>query len=597
MSALITDKLVTPCGSITNATLGGYVDAAGNVFGSAGFLSNFVVDYAGNLGVISAVVNNCTFVAEIIGGALEPGPWEMAQAGVETIGAHLGEITNNYINAGNLTNFTSANTIGYMAGNINGTGTFTIQNGPQSIGGTTYSGNGLTIFTGVNTASGILNMEPGTKIQFGEDCSNTTTRWAGNLTIQTGAVATQMTGYTANTYLCQALTNTGTYNVIGCGTCGAGGLGLATTVANNGVINIDDAMWRNQSTWSGTGTVNVKDGGTFQLGGSAIGSTTRININGCGWKNASCVEQGALNATTTGFAYQARVHVQSAACIKTNQNVNVEFAGLLTGSAPLTVSNLGTPKPNGIVQFTNTGNTYFGTMTVDGTTLSQSTYNSLQYAKIVLANGGRIGTSGNTSQVVGSLASTDSTTYWSSGDFTINTIKANGITTYAGRLLWNGGSNTALWFLNGGAENELTMTGTGNTGSVYPRNGARLILQGATFTGVQGQVRAQTGATVSAGTSTTASVTNLYFDATSKLEVRAAGAGAGLITVTAGFVPSAGWKVDLPDAMAAGTYPIVKYSGTATTVLPTVGINNSGRTVTFAYNNAVNPKVLNMILS
>ena len=595
MSALITDKLVTPCGNTTTAAAGGYLDAAGNVFGSPGFLPNYVIDYAGNLGTIP-VANNCSFIATIIGSAIEPGPWEIQQGTAETIGAHLGEITTNYINAGNLTNFASANTIGYMAGNIGGTGTFTIQNGPQSIGGTTYGGNGLTIFTGVNTCNGLLNMEPGTKIQLGEDCSNVTTRWAGNMTIGQGATATQMTSYTATTFLTQGLINNGTYNVKGCGTCGAGGLGLATTVVNNGVINIDDAMWRNQSTWSGTGTVNVLDGGTFQLVGNAIGSTTRININGCGWCNASGVQVGAINATTTGFTYQARIHVQSAACIKTNQNVNMEFAGLLTGSAPLTVSNLGTPKPNGIVAFTNTANPYFGTMTVDGTTISQSTNNSLQYAKIVLANGGRIGTNVNSSQVIGSLASADPTTYWSNGDFTVNTIKSNGVSSFAGRLLWNGGSNTSNIFLNGGPENELTLTGTGNTATVYPRNGARLILQGATFTGTQGQVRAQTGATVSAGTSTTASVSYLYIDGTSKLEVKAVGAGTSLITVTTGFVPSAGWKVDAVDALAPGTYPILKYSGTATSILPTIGINNTGRTVTFAYNNAVNPKVLNMTL-
>jgi hypothetical protein len=89
----------------------------------------------------------------------------------------------------------------------------------------------------------------------------------------------------------------------------------------------------------------------------------------------------------------------------------------------------------------------------------------------------------------------------------------------------------------------------------------------------------------------------LYIDGTSKLEVKAVGAGASLINVTLGFLPTAGWKVDLPDAMAAGTYDIVSYLGTATTVLPTIGINNSGRTVTFAYSNGTNPKKLRMILT
>jgi hypothetical protein len=88
----------------------------------------------------------------------------------------------------------------------------------------------------------------------------------------------------------------------------------------------------------------------------------------------------------------------------------------------------------------------------------------------------------------------------------------------------------------------------------------------------------------------------LYIDGTSKLEVKAVGAGASLMNVTTGFVPSAGWKVDLPDAMAAGTYDIVSYLGTATTILPTIGINNSGRTVTFSYANGTNPKKLKMTL-
>jgi hypothetical protein len=593
MSSLIITRLITPCGGIGNSTTANIVDAAGNIKGSPQFLTAFVVDYAGNLGVLSAF--DCALLATIIGSALAAGPWEMQQGTVETVGADQGTISNNYINAGNLSNYTSLNCTGIMAGNIGGSGTFTIQNGAQSIGGVAYAGNGLTIFTGNNTCTGTLDMQIGTKIQLGADASNTTTRWAGNLTIQTDAVATQFTGYTVTTYLCQALTNTGTYNIIGLGVCGAGGLGLATTVVNNGIINIEKAMWRNQSTWSGTGTVNVKDGGTFQTTTNTIGSTTRININGVGWCNASGVKVGAINMTGAAATIGARIHVQTAATIKNNTNCNTDFSGLLTGSAPLTVGTLGTPV-NGITHFSNTANTYFGTITVDGTTVNASYNNSLQYASIVLANGGRLGTSANTSQVIKSLASTDPTTYWQSGDPVNNVIKANGKTTYAGRLLWTGGQYAANYFLNGGAENELTMTGTGNTGHIYPRNGARLILQGATFTAPGGNVNVQTGATVSAGTSTTASSVRLSIDATSKLEVRAAGAGCGLMNVTTSFVPVNGWKVDLPDAMAAGTYDIVSYLGAATTVLPTIGINNSGRTVTFSYNNALNPKKLRMTL-
>lgn len=574
----VNTKLVNRRGTLMNSTGADFVDMYGTIKGKPQYENCKTVDMFGDLGC-----------------AIATGPWEMQLGTVETVGVDQGTIPNNYTNANNLSNFTSAGVTGFMSGNIGGSGTFTIQNGPQTIGGVSYAGNGITIFTGTNTCTGILNMQNNTNIQLGADCNNTTTRWAGNLTIQTGAIATQMTAYTANTYLCQALTNTGTYNVVGCGTCGAGGLGLATTVANNGVINIDKAQWRNQSTWSGTGTVNVKNGGTFQTTTNAIGSTTTININGCGWKNASCIEQGAIHCTGATATIGAKINVQTAACIKEAVSCNTTFSGLLTGSAPLTVGTLGTPV-NGITHFSNTANTYNGTITVDGTTLNASYNNSLQYAKIVLTNGGRIGTNANSGQTIRSLESSDPTTYWQSGDPVNNTIANNGITTYAGRLLWTGGQYAANYFLNGGSQNELTMTSSGNTGNIYPRTGARFIMQGATFTAPGGQVRVATGATVSAGTSTTASCTYLYIDATSKLEVKAVGAGASLMNVTTGFVPSAGWKVDLPDAMAAGTYDIVSYLGTATTVLPTIGINNSGRTVTFSYSNGTNPKKLRMHL-
>jgi hypothetical protein len=596
MSQLLTDKLVTPCGDITTSAAGGYLDAAGNVFGSPGFLPNYVVDYAGNLGFIPLLTNNCAVVATIIGTALPPGPWEMQLGTVETVGAHLGSIATNYVNAGNLTSFASLNTIGYVDGNISGTGTFNIKAGPQTIAGVTYGGNGLQIFTGTNTCAGIFNMEAGTNVQFGDDCSNAVTKWAGNLTIQTGATATQYTSFPNATYLCQALTNTGTYNVIGCGTCGVGGINYASTVANNGVINIDDAAWAAQSTWSGAGTVNVKDGGTLVTNAAASGSTNTININGCGWCGSTGATLGAINVASTG-TFTAKIKVQTASCIKANTNQSTTFSGVLSGGAPLNVSSLAATKPNAIQHFSNTGNTYYGTMTVTGTTLNASYGTSLQYAKIVLANGGRLGSSA--SQTIGSLASTDPTTYWSSADSLSHFIKNNGITTFAGRLLWNGGSNTANFYLEGGSSNVLTMTGTGSTGNLYVRNGSKVIMQGGTWTGTNGQIRASAGSTVSAGTSTTGSAVLIYLDATSALDVYASGASTGIInTGTGTSLLSAGWKVNLKDPLPAGTHVIWKNTGAAITQLPVIGENLSGRTVvSFAWNNAVTPKTLSVILA
>jgi hypothetical protein len=583
MSELITDKLVTPCGKLTNQTLGGYVDVAGNIVGSAGFLNNFIVDYAGNLGSLEVVVYDCTVIASIIGSAFPPGNWEMQASTVETIGLNGGIISNNFIAGASSPNilhaFVSKNATGYLDGVVSGTGTFTIKAGPEAIGGTGYVGAGLLVMRGANTHTGPITMEVGTRLQFGNDCSNIVTRALGGLTIGEGAVATQYTSYNVNTFVTQALNNNGTYNVIGCGDCGKG-IGLSTTVGNNGTINIDKALWRNGSTWSGTGVVNVKAGATFQLGAVTIGATTTVNLNGCGWKNASCVEQGALNCGSN-MSYAFRLNIQSESCLKILSN-SMQLTGVMTGSAPLNISSFNSPKPAGSVAFTNTANTYFGTINVDGVTLDQQNGNSLQFAKINLKNSGRI--SSPNSQTIGSLSG-DATSSWQIGGSNNVFIKNNGITQFDGNLQMTG-SIANVW-LEGGAGNQLTLTKTGQTATVYARNGSKVILQGATFllggSGGSGQMRISAGSTISAGTSTTAACTFLYIDSTSALDVRSiTPTSTGLLRVTSGFSMGAGWKINALDPLLPGTYPIIqKPNTTLLTPAPTLGINNTGYNVTF----------------
>jgi hypothetical protein len=581
MSALITSALVTPCGSITNPTLGGYIDAAGNVVGSPGFLPNYVIDYAGNLGAIPVTpTTDCTLIATIIGSALPPGDWEMQSSTVETVGLNGGTISANFTagtTAPNLLHsFVSKNATGYLTGVVSGTGTWTIRSGPEAINGTGYIGSGLLVATGANTHSGLTTMQTGTKLQLGADCSNNVTKTAA-LTLAEGAVATQYNGWNVNTFLTNALDNNGTYNVTGCGACGVGGVGRATTVNNNGVINLDKTSWGFSSTWAGTGFVNVKSGATFQLAGNGVNNVTRVNLNGNGWKDANCVEQGALHATVGNVNQNMRINVQSASTIKTAIGAGgVGLTGLITGSAPLTVTTLGTAL-GGTYNITNTANTYNGTLTFDRVITTADYGTSMQFANVVLTNGARL--SSNATQTIGSLASADPTTAWQIGGSNNVFIKNNGITTFAGKIN-NIGSIANVW-LEGGSQNQLTLTNTGHTGTVYARNGSKLILQGATFTGAQGQVRVSAGSTVSAGTSTTASVSDLYIDATSALDVRSTGTGTGLLRYTASQVINAGWKVNALDPLPPGTYPILQKPNTTLIPMPTLGINNTGGNVTF----------------
>jgi hypothetical protein len=153
--------------------------------------------------------------------------------------------------------------------------------------------------------------------------------------------------------------------------------------------------------------------------------------------------------------------------------------------------------------------------------------------------------------------------------------------------------------LEGGASNILTLTGKGSTGNIYARNGSKVIFQGATWTGANGQARISAGSTISAGTSTDNSLVLAYIDGTSALDVRAAGASTGILNTGPGTSSlSAGWKVNLLDPLPAGTHVIWKNTGAAITQLPAIGSNLSGRTVTgFAWNNAVNPKTLSVTLA
>jgi hypothetical protein len=214
---------------------------------------------------------------------------------------------------------------------------------------------------------------------------------------------------------------------------------------------------------------------------------------------------------------------------------------------------------------------------------------------MVLVNGGRIHSSAG--QLIGSLSSSDPTTAWALFGSTQTQIAKNGITTFAGNFIRGGTIGNV--YLEGGSTNQLTLTNTGHTANIFPRDGAKLILEGAKFIGTDGgQVRVSTGATVSAGTSTTGSAYLIYLDATSALDVRAVGASTGIINTGTGTSSlSAGWKVNLLDPLPAGTHVIWKNTGAAITQLPVIGSNLSGRTVTgFAWNNAVSPKTLSVTL-
>jgi hypothetical protein len=595
--------------------LGGYVDAAGNIVGSAQFLANFIVDYAGNLGSIQAIVTDCTVLATIIGSALPPGEWEMQSGTTETVGQNDDIISNNYTAntaAPLLHTFVSKNATGYLTGNVAGTGTWTIKAGPEAIAGTGYLGAGLLVFTGTNTSTGPIVMEVGTKLQLGADCSNTLTRILSSLTLAEGAKATQYTSWTSFVDLTGGtLNNNGTYHLIGCGACGVG-YAQSANVTNNELIILDKVIWKNRGTWNAsTGTVNVLSGSTYDIHSSATipPATQRFNINGCGWKNSSCGEEGAIRSLVSvdvGF----RVNVQSASCIKVGTGITLGLNGTLTGSAPLRLtnglSNTGTAAPAGTINMFNNSNTYTGTITASNINLRPSSNSIANAFRIVLENGASLRTStSGTAQNLKSIESLDPNTDWT-GDNVTQTLSANGITTFAG-VLQGGGSGPHNIRLAGGSQNQLTLTNRASTNSsVTALNGAKVILEGGKLSAGGfggGGLIAQNGGTVSAGKSIISEVVSLSLNPAGEFDVHAISpTQAGLLTTTTGqFILATGsttFPINLLHPMDAGTYPILKITagtGVGYGKIPTTVINNTGKTASYFWDTTT--RTLMMTLS
>jgi hypothetical protein len=507
---------------------------------------------------------------------------------------HIDEwVTNNQVISTSRTPSAPA-TIGALAGYtivesgvLAGAQPLTVAGPATSLG--PFNGGGKVITTANNTLYGMTTVQNGAIYQVGLDTAATTGS-VNSTTVQSGGL---LNLYGANTALFTKvgpLTTDvgGTASWDGPDICGQGYFTNGGAVTNNGVINIDNSMWRLSTSIAGTGTVNVKDGGTFGNAGLNVPTQQNFNLNGCGWCNSAGVRQGALFFEGVGYWY-ATTTIETASCIKSAPGAGVYFQGLLKGSAPLEAGNTGSPV-TGIVVFQNPANTYDGTLTSNGSLVAISS-TAMKYATLTAINGGQITSNSGTFK---SIYGSDATSYLTGSGNTY--IENNGVTQFDGRFLWDGQSSGHNIYLQGGSGNQLTLTAKGSAATLYVQGGSKLTLQGASTTG---QVRVLNGSVVSAGTSTDAATGYLLIDATSSLEVRAVGSGSSVINIVGagGVNVAAGWKVDLPDAMAPGVYTIIKNSGGAAVILPTTGVNNTGLTATYAWDNTVAPKVLKMTLA
>jgi len=336
-----------------------------------------------------------------------------------------------------------------------------------------------------------------------------------------------------------------------------------------------------------------------------------VHVNGCGKCNDAGELEGALYFSVA-HSLGGTINLETESCFNVKPGISATLGGTLTGSAPLRLTNglenTGVSAPNGTFNINSNTNTYSGTITASNVNLRPSTNGIASAFRIVLENGASLRTStSGIAQNIKSISSLDPETDWT-GDNVTQTLSANGITTFAGKLQ-GGGSGPHFVRVAGGSQNQLTLTGVGSTNSnVTALDGAKVILEGGTLTAGGyggGGLIAQNGGTVSAGKSVTSTAVSLGLNPAGQFDVHAISpTQAGFLTTTTGqFVLAAGsttFPINLLHPMDPGTYPILKVTagtGVGYGKIPTTVINNTGRTATYFWDTTTAVRTLFMVLA
>jgi hypothetical protein len=534
-------------------------------------------------GVTSVNIQNAPSNTVCTGTATLPiplsGSWEMEKSNVETISDHYGVLFNAY--TAPVESFVAQDIIGIYAGVVSGTGTWLIKGTSEDIAGTTYGPGGTLIITGVNTNTQ-TTVESGAKLQIGFDTDSFTGRTGGTLTVNTGGKvdvvgANEPTGRVAFTNL----VNNGEMNIIGPDRCGEGYFTNAGTIANNTTIKLIDSQFKlsGATTFTGTGIIDVTDGSTLENFATTIPATQTLKLTGCGKCNDIGTYDGAL-LVVRDTTIASPILLQSDVCIDHTGVGNTTISGQISGNYKLKLNNQADSSTrSGSFSFTSNTAPYFdNTIEVKNVGLYQQGANALSKADVVLQGTALIQQDSGTINL-GSLSGEETTGILANSSVTV-VLKENGSTTYAGSM-GNSTPGTPWTFtINGPSSNVIKLTGAGGVVNLNSTDGAKIIAQSGTYE----FWNSTNGGTISAGNSTLTKIKTLYLKADSFMDIYTSGAGVGMITAQNVAYLTAGWKVNLMEAMPAGIFTIlVQPYALSPTLLPTVNTNLSGRTATFAW--------------
>jgi hypothetical protein len=506
------------------------------------------------------------------------GYWEMEKGGVEQVSDHYGAIQTAY--AAPVEAFVANNVVGVYTGTTSGTGNLLIKGGPQTIAGTSYNGGGTFIATNTNTNT-TTTVENGAIAQLGFNLEATKGSFGGTTTVNAGGTINVVGADEPNgRAVFSTLVNNGNVNITGNDVCGQGYFST-TSLDNKSLATIDKAVYRPAAYAAGVGTILVKDGATLEIANTGIPSTQTIQLNGIGKCNEIGRTEGAMLYGVAAYTIAAKIEVLTPSTIKHLAGGQVTINGQLTGNNKLTIENYtGSTTAAGQTTFANgTGGTFDNTIEVKNTTLYNTGTTALQKADIVLVENGRVQQDGGTFNI-GSLATTSTTASILANSSVTMNIRENGNTTYDGVL--QNSTPGAPWTLNvyGPNTNQLKLTNAGSVVNLNSIDGAKIIAQSGTYE----FWNSTNGGTISAGNSTLTKIKTLYLKADSFMDIYTSGAGVGMITSQSVAYLTAGWKVNLMEAMSAGVFTILAQPNVLSpTLLPTVNTNLSGRTATFAW--------------
>lgn len=510
------------------------------------------------------------------------GFWEMEKNNVEEVSDHYGAIQTAY--TAPVETFVAKDIIGVYTGVVSGSGIWLIKGTAEAIAGTTYNPNGLLIVTNANTNTA-TTVEGGAIVQLGYDLNTTKGSFGGTTTVNAGGIVNVIGADETARVAIGSFVNNGSLNFTGKDSCGEGYFRNNGVFTNTGLITIDKAKFQlvNSTTFGvGNGNILVKNGSTFKQNGVNLPASQTFQLNGCGKCNASGIEEGALlyGGSTT---IASPIFLQSDVCIKAVNAGVTTFSGKLTGSSKLTIGNsIDTLTAKyGTISFTNNANAFTGALDLVSTSMSDSHPLAFQYSDVRMFG-------------LAYISSTQSMTFKSLGSESTSTeivtwanpivLTDNGITTFAGLIKTSSAGFSTVTI--DGVGNQISFTNTGNHSAGFRvLDGAKMEFLGG---GGIGQLSVENGSKFTFGKTTTGFINTgtLTMTGNSILEVQAVSpTSAGTFISYGAFNVTGGFKVDLPEALNAGTYNILRAAGggTGAGIIPTLGVNNTGKTATFSW--------------